>query len=101
MNNPANPKNPCRLHAIIEGDVQGVGFRMFVKRKAEELKLKGWVRNLWDGSVEVIVEGDKRIITILLSSLKTGPRSSFVSNVRTEWMTSTDEFTSFQIRFSA
>jgi len=88
----------ARLHAIIEGRVQGVGFRYFVQDTALELGLKGWVRNRWDGSVEVVAEGERARLEKLLSALRRGPRSAHVTNVNHEWQSPTDEFRSFSIR---
>ncbi|TMG57453.1 MAG: acylphosphatase, partial [Chloroflexi bacterium] len=48
-----------RLHAVVRGDVQGVGFRYYVQRKARQLGLPGWVRNNDDGSVELVAEGER------------------------------------------
>jgi acylphosphatase len=90
-----------RLHAIVEGRVQGVGFRYFVQEQAVALNLAGWVRNRWDGTVEVIAEGDKLTLDKFLSALQRGPRASYVSNVRTDWQPGAGEFSSFQIRMTS
>ncbi len=87
-----------RLHAIVEGMVQGVGFRYFVVDNARLLGLTGWVRNRWDGSVEVLAEGDRARLEVLLDALHQGPRSARVSQVRVEWQTARQEFSSFNIR---
>ena len=55
-----------RLHAIIEGRVQGVGFRAFVIDKATDLGVTGWVRNSWGGSVEIMAEDDRPTLEKLL-----------------------------------
>ncbi|MCS6908380.1 MAG: acylphosphatase [Anaerolineales bacterium] len=91
---------PKRLHAIVEGVVQGVGFRMFVVRLATELNLTGWVRNTWDGNVEVVAEGEEAQLNKLLAGLKVGPRAAHVTNVRTEWLQATGEFRDFRIRYT-
>jgi acylphosphatase len=78
-------KNNERLHALVEGVVQGVGFRFFVTNYAEELHLTGWVRNLWDGRVELTAEGPKTTLELLLKHLQEGPRSAHVSNVDVQW----------------
>ncbi len=88
-----------RLHAWVEGSVQGVGFRFFVIQRAAELGLTGWVRNLWDGRVEVVAEGPRASLQKLLDQLKEGPRSARVSHVATEWLPATNEFTDFNVRF--
>ncbi len=87
-----------RLHAVVEGYVQGVGFRMFVQRLASELRLKGWVRNTWDGHVEVVAEGSRNDLEKLLAGLKVGPRSAHVTTVRQTWLPASGEFTDFRIR---
>ena len=87
-----------RLHAIIEGYVQGVGFRMFVQRAASSLGLTGWVRNRWDGSVEVLAEGERQSLEKLLSDLHIGPCAATVLKVNHEWQEATGEFSRFQIK---
>jgi acylphosphatase len=87
-----------QFHAIIEGRVQGVGFRYFVEENAVDLGLTGWVRNCWDGSVEVKAEGKRADLDRLLTELQRGPRSAFVTNIKTEWLPATGEFASFRVR---
>ena len=77
--------NFSRLHARVEGRVQGVGFRYFVQETAMSLGVSGWVRNRWDGSVEVLAEGERATLEQLLTALQRGPRMSFVSNVQVAW----------------
>jgi acylphosphatase len=91
----------ARLHAIVEGHVQGVGFRAFVLDRALELDLTGWVRNRWDGSVEVMAEGPKMELERLLAALLHGPRRFTTSDVRPEWLEATGEFTRFQVRMTS
>jgi acylphosphatase len=69
------------LHFLIQGRVQGVGFRWFVHREASELELCGWVRNTEDGDVEVVVSGAVEDLDELRGSLKKGPRGSRVDRV--------------------
>ena len=90
-----------RLHAIVEGRVQGVGFRYFVQENALSLGISGWVRNRWDRTVEVVAEGDKQRLDKLLAAIQRGPRASQVSAVKTKWSTSTGEFRDFQIRMTS
>jgi acylphosphatase len=86
-----------RLHAVIDGTVQGVGFRMFVQDVANTLGLTGWVRNTYDGLVEVLAEGSYGQLERLVDRLRTGPRSAFVTEVKKEWQPATGEFSSFSI----
>ena len=89
----------ARLHAFVEGDVQGVGYRYFVVDNAHSLGLTGWVRNRYDGSVEVLAEGRRSYLEVLLDALRQGPRSARVSNVRIEWLPAEGEFSEFKIRY--
>ena len=73
------------LHAIVSGRVQGVGFRFFVEDKAVCLGLRGWVRNLRSGQVEVLASGEKEDLEELLSALKRGPGLSRVTEVEVDW----------------
>ena len=86
-----------RLHALVEGMVQGVGFRYFVTIYAEELQLTGWVRNLWDGRVEVVAEGPRNALESLLRHLQEGPRGAQVANVEATWQVATNEFNNFRV----
>ena len=87
-----------RLHAIVEGRVQGVSFRYFVSEQAHFLGIMGWVRNRTDGSVEVMVEGPRSQLELLLDELSVGPHSASVSEVQVEWLEATGEFSSFWVR---
>ncbi len=69
------------LHFLIQGRVQGVGFRWFVHREASELQLHGWVRNTEDGDVEVVASGESEDLSELRASLSRGPRGSRVDRV--------------------
>jgi acylphosphatase len=67
--------------AVVSGRVQGVGFRFFAERAARELGVRGWVRNLPDGSVETVAEGEEDAVSRYLARLKAGPRASRVDEV--------------------
>jgi acylphosphatase len=72
----------CRKHIFISGMVQGVGFRYFTYECAKELRVKGFVRNLPDGRVEVIAEGDKDSVEEMVENLKKGSAFSKVTDVK-------------------
>ena len=90
-----------RLHAVIEGEVQGVGFRFFVQDNARNIGLSGWVRNRWDGTVEVLAEGEKEKLDRLFTKLQKGPRSSRVTGISPDWQKASGEYTGFQVRMTA
>jgi acylphosphatase len=69
------------LHFLIQGRVQGVGFRWFVHREASELDLRGWVRNTEDGDVAVVASGSTEDLAELRKSLRQGPRGSRVDRL--------------------
>ena len=75
-----------RLHAIISGRVQGVGFRWYTIEAAHGYKINGWVKNLYDGSVEVMAEGPREQLDLFLNRLWEGPNWSHVDSVHTEWL---------------
>ena len=95
-----NPKSNTRLHATVEGRVQGVGYRYFVQETAELLGLSGWVRNRWNGDVEVVAEGERPTLEKLITALQRGPRAAYVSRVTPEWLPATGEFGSFRVRMT-
>ncbi|MBX3048836.1 MAG: acylphosphatase [Anaerolineales bacterium] len=86
-----------RLHILISGHVQGVGFRYFVMRQAQELGLSGWTRNLHDGHVEAVAEGPRPALERLLVAARQGPPGSAVSDVQAEWGAATGEFSGFEV----
>ena len=89
----------ARVHIVVEGLVQGVGFRWFVQRRAEAMGVKGWVQNLYNGNVELEAEADRSLLEELIKEVKVGPRSAQVTNMRIEWKEiAPQEFTHFQIR---
>ena len=69
------------LHFLIQGRVQGVGFRWYVHREASELDLRGWVRNTEEGEVEVVASGSLDDLADLRASLRRGPRGSRVDRL--------------------
>jgi acylphosphatase len=69
------------LHVVVRGQVQGVGFRWFVRETARELNLAGWVRNRGDGAVEVAAEGEPAVLAALRQSLAAGPPRARVTSV--------------------
>lgn len=91
--------NTQRLHAVVHGYVQGVGFRAATQRHAAALRLTGWVRNRWDRTVEVIAEGPHADLTDLLNFLQRGPSAATVDHVEHSFETATHEFNSFNVRY--
>jgi len=69
------------LHFLVQGRVQGVGFRWFVQREAANLDLRGWVRNTEEGEVEVLASGTADELAALRSSLRRGPRGARVDRL--------------------
>jgi acylphosphatase len=90
----------ARLHANVFGRVQGVSFRYYTARQADALELTGWVANRYDGSVEVVAEGDKAALQRLLVFLHRGPSSARVDRVQADWGKGTGEFDRFRVRYS-
>jgi acylphosphatase len=95
-----NAKDLVRLHAFIDGRVQGVGFRYFIVEKAELLQVTGWVRNTFDGQVEVTAEGPRPVLDRFLVYLRHGPPVAYIINVQTSWLPANGEFSHFEIAAS-
>ena len=87
-----------RLHATIQGRVQGVGFRYYVLECANRLGLHGWVRNRFNGDVEVVAEGPQIKLEKMVEALLRGSRSSNVTNLNQQLESATGEFERFSIR---
>jgi acylphosphatase len=85
------------LHIVVSGVVQGVGFRWFVMRLANQFELKGYVRNRYDSTVETYVEGDEASLRAFLDEIKIGPRSAHITNVNFNWVEYKGKYTEFRI----
>ncbi len=86
-----------RAHVFISGRVQGVFFRSTAKEWADELGIKGWIRNLPDGRVEAVIEGDKDKVDEMLELLRRGPPLAVVEDVEIDWEDYKGEFRDFRI----
>ena len=86
-----------RLHIFVGGMVQGVFFRQSTAMKAKEFGLKGWAKNLKDGRVELVCEGDEDSLNEIIVWCEKGPNGAFVDSVETRWDEFKGEFNSFQI----
>lgn len=89
----------ARLRAKIHGRVQRVYFRDFTRTRARGLGVAGYVRNLMDGAVEVVAEGQKEDLEKLVSALRTGPPSAQVEKVDVEWGPAQGDLAGFEIRY--
>lgn len=88
-----------RLQATVHGRVQGVSFRHYTRRRATELGLAGYVRNAWDGTVEVVAEGQRARLEQLLAFLWVGPTGAVVTRVDVQWVAATNAFDRFEVRY--
>lgn len=88
-----------RIHIKVYGIVQGVGFRASTLRQARKLGLKGYVRNIPTGEVEIVAEGDESKINMLLEWAKKGPAGAVVESVEYKIEEPTGAFETFEIRY--
>ncbi|HSW87603.1 MAG TPA: acylphosphatase [Candidatus Saccharimonadales bacterium] len=86
-----------QAHLLITGTVQGIGYRQFVKSHARKMGITGWVKNLPDGSVEAILQGDTAKIEEMITLCKKGPFLAEVKDVEVLWEEATSTFDSFTI----
>ena len=88
-----------RAQVLVEGEVQGVFFRQETKRKAENLTVKGWIRNRYDGGVEALFEGENKDVQAMVEFCKRGPSNAVVKGIEVQSERYTGEFTDFTIRY--
>ena len=88
-----------RVHAFYSGRVQGVGFRITAEETAHGLGIVGWVKNLRDGRVELIAEGDQAALEQFLDTIRSGPMKNFITQVEISWSNATETFDEFEIRY--
>jgi acylphosphatase len=95
-----NKTEMTTLEARVKGGVQGVGYRYFVQRRAGALGLKGYAKNLPDGDVEVVAEGERGKLESLLADLQQGPPMSSVESVQARWAEAEQaRYSGFDIRY--
>jgi acylphosphatase len=87
-----------RLSLSIRGRVQGVGYRYFAQEAAEALGVVGWVRNGWDGSVEVEAQADERTLDTFCDRLREGPTLAYVVEVQRHEVAAVDGEAAFEVR---
>lgn len=87
-----------RAHVIIKGKVQGVYFRGYTQEEALAAGVNGWVRNLRDGSVEAVFEGEREAVERLITWCKKGPPAARVTEVTVNWENRCENFDGFSIR---
>ena len=97
MSDSTGEGGPVRAHAIITGMVQGVCYRAETRSAAQRFRVTGWVRNLPDGSVELVAEGPPAGVERLLAWCRRGPAHARVDDVKVDWETPTGSFTGFGI----
>ncbi len=92
-------KERARVHIVIRGKVQGVFFRDYAKKEAEKMQLTGWAKNIDDGGVEIVAEGDKMQLRQLIIQCEKGSPLAKVDKVEYDWEEYTGKFNSFYINY--
>ncbi len=88
-----------QVHVKVSGKVQGVNYRWATRKEASRLGLKGWVKNLTDGSVELIAQGERESLEQLITWCRGGPPLAMVCNLDFRWEEVSGEFDQFGIRY--
>jgi len=92
------PDQNARVHLHIKGRVQGVGFRFSTVDEARRLTVTGWVRNTYEGDVELVAEGLRDRLQQLTAWCHAGPGGALVTEVEEQWLPYAGEFDAFRIR---
>ena len=85
------------VRVVISGKVQDVSFRSFIKRNADMMGLKGFVRNRDDSKLEALIEGEKDMIEALIEAMRTGPERAVVKDIDIEWQSHSGIYTDFKV----
>ncbi|MEW6237489.1 MAG: acylphosphatase [Candidatus Omnitrophota bacterium] len=89
-----------RIHVFVGGRVQGVGFRYYTQKLAQSMGLAGEVKNVWDGRVEIVAEGEESVLLDFLEKIKAGPTSlSYVAKMDVDWTEAYGHYKEFSITF--
>ena len=89
----------ARAHIFIDGRVQGIFYRGFTRELARNLGLDGWVRNLRDGRVEAVFEGDKKMIEKAVKKCYIGPPGASVTHIEVKWEPYEGDLKGFSVRY--
>ncbi|MBI2667221.1 acylphosphatase [Candidatus Woesearchaeota archaeon] len=87
-----------RFHVFAYGIVQSVGFRNYIKTKANKLNIKGWIKNLEDGRIKAVFEGEENNVNEILEHCKKGPYLAKVDNIIVKKEKYVNEFKDFEIK---
>lgn len=88
----------AQAHVFVEGKVQGVYFRDTTRKRAEEQGVEGWVRNLSDGRVEAVFQGDRDDVEAMIDLCREGPPRARVDGVEVDWGEGDEDLAGFRIR---
>lgn len=91
-------ENKVRAHAIVNGRVQGVFFRAFIKEGADSNGVTGWVRNMPEGMLEAVLEGSEEAVKKTIDWIKVGPPNSMVSDVNIEYEPFVVNYSFFEVK---
>jgi acylphosphatase len=83
------------VYCVVHGNVQGVSFRQFAKEKADSLGILGYAKNMPNGTVEVVAQGEENNLKIFLESISAGPESAQVESLNVMWGKVEEEYTQF------
>lgn len=89
--------NTFCVHILVSGKVQGVAFRYYARNVAEELEIAGWIKNLNDGRVELMIEGTKLSLEKMIEWCTHGPDRAIVENIVVDWLPCIKKYSQFQI----
>jgi acylphosphatase len=90
----------AQVHLNVNGRVQGVGFRAFTQKIAVANNISGWVRNRWNGSVEVVAEGKRKDLKTFIQIIQRGPFPGTTRKVTISWIETLNDYPNFGIRMT-
>lgn len=90
-----------QVHVLFAGHVQGVGFRYTTVDMARDFRVTGWVRNLRDGRVELLAEGEERELNAFLDQVRDGPLRHYIADVQVSWAAASGRYDGFATRPTA
>ena len=94
-----NNKEKVGAHIRVSGRVQGVAYRYYARDFAHQLGVKGWIKNLLNGDVELMLEGSKISVEKMIEWCKEGPRLAIVEDIKVDWLPYSGGFTQFYIKY--